>query len=103
MEYGTNRLLKQGAKVVLSARDIIDYFPEIQYKEIPKKKIINENMINSKYVDFFKLISKERINCNEISRITKKPIKEVNSILFMMELENLIQKLPSGEYVIKGE
>ncbi len=99
-EFGTNRLLKEGAKVVLSAKDIIDYFPEIEYKEILEKKRVNENIINPKYLEIYKIISKRSIDCNEISRTIKKPINEVNSILFMMELEGLIKRLPSGEYLI---
>lgn len=100
---GTNRLLKQGATLVLEAKDIIDCFSELDYKETTQKKTINENLIPKQYLEIYRLIQKRKIDdVNLISRALKKPINQVNSTLFMMEIEGLIQKLPSGEYVIKG-
>lgn len=100
---GTNRLLKQGAKLVLDAKDIIDCFAELEYKEAGKRKSIYENLIPKQYLNIYNLIQKKQMDINQISRSLKEPINQINSTLFMMELEGLIGKLPSGEYVIKGE
>ena len=100
---GTNRLLKLGAKVAMSAKDIIECFDDLEYKEPEKKKKFNETMIKPEYIAIYRLISKRKIDCNEISRILEKPINEINSIVFMMELDGLINKLPNGEFILKEE
>ena len=102
MEYGTNRLLKQGATLVLNAKDIIDYFSELDYEENKKEEGINKKLISPQYLDIYTAIEKKKLDINSLCRHLNRPISEINSLIFMMELEGLIQKLPSGEYSIKG-
>lgn len=68
-----------------------------------KTNTIKESFIPERYLDIYKLIQKRKINANEICRELKVPISELNSLLFMMEIEGFCEKLPSGEYKLKGE
>lgn len=104
MEFGTNRLLKKGAILVTEAKDIIERFPELNYQQISlDTKKINTCFIPKEYLPVYKEIQKRSIEINEICRNLNMPIQEVNNILFMLELENYIEKLPGGEYQIKLE
>lgn len=59
--------------------------------------------MKKEYLPIYKEIQKDRKEANLISRTLKMPIQEVNNILFMLEIENYIEKLPGGEYQIKEE
>ncbi len=103
MEYGTNRLLKHGAILALDAKDIIDKIPELKYEERKEKNVMNEKIVPTQYLEIYRLIKKKKMNSNMLCRSLNKPINEVNSLLFMMELEGFVKRLPSNEYDIKGE
>lgn len=104
MEFGTNRLLKKGGILVTEAKDIIESFPELNYEQISlTTDRINPCFIQKEYLPVYKEIQKSKKDVNVLSRILKMPIRELNNILFMLELENYIEKLPGGEYQIKIE
>lgn len=104
MEFGTNRLLKKGNILVTEAKDIIESFPELNYKQISlDTEKISYCFIPKEYLPVYKEIQKNKKDINELSRTLKMPIQDVNNILFMLELENYIEKLPGGEYQIKIE
>lgn len=102
MEYGTNRLLKQGAILALNAKDIIDCFSELDYIENKTQDGINESLIPPMYLETYRMIQKKKTDINGLCRSLSKPISEINSLLFMMEIEGFVQKQPSGEYTIRG-
>ena len=103
MEYGTNRLLKQGATLVTDVKDIMNSFPNLDYEEQNKPSGINKNLVPEQYLEIYRLIQKKGLDTNEICRELKMPVNKVSSLLFMMELEGFAEKLSSGEYKIKGE
>lgn len=104
MEYGTNRILKKGGILVTEAKDIIENFPELDYEQISlTTKEINPCFIQKEYLPVYREIQKNKKDINDICRTLQMPIKEINNILFMLELENYIEKLPGGEYQIKIE
>ena len=64
---------------------------------------INPCFIKKEYLPVYKEIQKSKKDANVLSRTLKITIQEVNNVLFMLELENYIEKLPGGEYQIKTE
>ena len=101
MEFGTNKLLKQGAIAIENARDIIGNF-NLEYKEQPFiSNTVTANTIPEKYKEIYKLLEKKSMDINEISRKSCRPINEINSLLFMMELEEYIEKKNDGTYAPK--
>lgn len=104
MGCGTNKLLRNGATLVTNAREIISSFKELNYKdEITNKHQTLPINVPEKYKEIFKLLSRECIDVNEISRKLKKPVNEINSLVFMMELEEYIEKNADGTYKPKEE
>lgn len=111
---GTNNLIKKGAILVTSVKEIIDNFDFLKYKEIPKNNSkvnkkhktyvsrVNEINIgknyndNNKYKMLYKLIGERTLSINEICTKTKISLNEINNILFLLEVNGFIKKVAGG-------
>lgn len=91
LSLGCNKLISNGANLVVSPLDIINYIG-IEEKETE---------INSKYKDVYYAIGSIPSTVDEIIERSKKTVSEVNATLVMLELEDKIINLPGGRYVIK--
>ena len=99
---GTNRQIRNGAKLVTSPQEIIEEL-KIETKKIENtEKEIEIVDIPEEYMPIYKYISKTPINIDEICKKTKMEISSVNYILTMLELEGYIEQLP-GKFFVKGE
>jgi DNA processing protein len=98
---GTNRLIREGAKIVTSTEDIIKEFPYLKYKIPPKEKeikIYTSRKIckNKEYNDIYQLITENPISLNEVCQQSSKNISEITNILLMLELDGYIEKVAGG-------
>ena len=101
---GTNRLIKNGAKIVTNVKDIISQFPFIEYREIPKtKEKCKKECIHPKCKEIYKIITEQPISLNEIYKKSNKSISEINNILLILELEGHIKKVVGGYKCILEE
>mgnify|MGYP000207164944 CR=1 FL=1 len=152
---GTNRLIREGAILVTSVKDIISEFSEIKYKEIKRQKqkeskiqkneILNNNKLNTQeklkkvkqkqdkltykekrenitsktimnktkkilskktcnneeFDEIYKFINEIPITVEELTVKTNKQINEIYNILFMLEIEEYIEKVEGG-YICKS-
>ncbi len=95
---GPNQLIRQGAKAVLSAADIIetlDLSQTVNY--IENKKIIPETE-EEKII--LANISHEPLHINELIRLTKLDTKVINSTLTIMEMKGMVRNLGGMQYVL---
>ena len=94
---GTNKLIKNGAYLVTSVKDIIEKFDFLEYKSysknIKKSKIIK---IKPEFLDIYNLLIGPPLNINQICDKLSKPANEVNNALFMLELDGAITKTQFG-------
>lgn len=104
---GTNRLIKNGAKIVTNTEDILSELSLSTYKKPPietKSKIspnieiakIKKECNNSEYNKVYKFINSTPISLNELCKNSNKNISDINNILLMLELEGFIEKGVDG-------
>ncbi len=95
LSQGTNRLIQDGAKMVLKPEDIVD--------ELYSKQIIMQNhrvsvpdhiRLSKKEATVMALIREKAISIDEMVFHTGMPVSEINSLISVLELKGLIQPLP---------
>lgn len=98
---GTNRLIKNGAKLVTCVDDILKDLKINSEKNVNNKQEKTIKIVNvpKEYEKVYKSITKEPISIDEICKKTKLEISEVNYKLTMLELEGYIEKLPGNFFV----
>lgn len=96
---GVNRLIQEGALMVVSANDIIHKIPEFQEltKEIPKRN----SFVKKEYRKIYSILNDEPIPLDEICRKTNNSIPATLNLLSLMELEDLIEEIVGVGYVRK--
>lgn len=102
---GTNKLIRKGAILVTSTKEIIEEFDFLKYKEIKisnnkektKDKVQKEiTFENKEEKEVYELINNGFSNINEIHKKTNMQIQKLNQILFMLEIKGYIKKLVGG-------
>ncbi len=109
---GTNRLIRKGAVLVTSTKDIIEEYDFLKYKKVDKFEDISKKHLNTqeyKYKkqtkinfeseeesEIYEAISKGFNNINEIKQKTKIQIQKINQILFELEIKGYIKKIAGG-------
>ena len=99
---GTNRLIKKGASLITSTKDIIESFDFLEYKEELIKEHKNKNEEKrepkeEKYKKIYRLINKGENTPIKIAEKIGSSIKVINNLLIMLEIEGYIKK-EKGEY-----
>jgi len=98
---GTNKLIQQGAKLVLSVEDVLE---ELNLTTISQqaevRAAIPENETESLLLQH---ISYEPIHVDEIGRQSGLSIAQVTSTLAMMELKGMVRQVGGMNYVLARE
>ena len=101
--FGTNELIKQGAKLVTCVDDILEEFSLAkEAKEIknprpsagnPRPSASKEEML------LLNLINEESIQLDELIEKTNMEIPDISDILLKLQLKKLIKQLPGKQFV----
>ena len=99
--WGTNLLMQEGAKLVLSPGDILEeygikYDKKEELEQIYEKK--KKIKIKPEYKKLYNLITEDPIEINELAKKSNLDISELNQKITMMEIEGYIESLPGNEY-----
>lgn len=84
--YLPNEFIKNGAHLVMSYEDILEYFPN------PREEI----NIPEEYQEIYEYIGNIPVTVDEICRLTNISIAGVNERLMLMEIEGLIKNVAGG-------
>lgn len=93
---GTNNLIKDGAKIVTSSKDILE---EIYGELSIIKKDIPSICLSGTEKTIFENITYEPINVETLSKKLNLPFNEVNSTLTLLELKGYINNIPGGNFI----
>ncbi|MDF2878365.1 MAG: dprA, partial [Clostridia bacterium] len=103
LSSGTNELIKNGAKCVTKAQDIIEEFPE--FVDLKIDTLSNDPLKNSesKLAEdesiVYAYVGQNPINLNELFKNTKLPYEIVYPSLIKLEIKGLVKRLPGERYV----
>ena len=91
--YGTNELIKQGAKLVTCVDDITEEFTLLQNCSVmPAKAAQEENALYS-------AITNESVQIDDLVEKTNMDIPLISDILLRLQLKRLIKQLPGRQFV----
>jgi DNA processing protein len=94
---GTNRLIKEGAKLVNEVGDILE---ELNLVEVGRQLALDlpppENELEARLL---KLLSAEPVHVDEVGRGIGLPIQAVSSTLTLMELKGMVRHVGGMNYV----
>jgi DNA processing protein len=104
---GTHRLIKQGAKLVENAQDILE---ELQWPQPiepvtegrESKFPVFESSLTAKEKQIWDLLTDEPLHVDQLVRRTEIGISPLLSLLLEMELNGVIKQLP-GKYFVRTE
>ena len=98
-----NNLIKKGGHLVTEIEDILTWFPDTKFVSRIKKKVDICIEVPENLRDIYKVLDCTPKDSDEIARVLKKPISEVNYKLMLLQLEDKIVELPGKRYVRKTE
>ena len=94
---GTNRLLQEGAKLVTRIEDVLE---ELNLKLVPEQLVMQELLeVSAPEADLIKLLSREPIHIDEVTRQCNLPVSTVSSTLAMMELKGIVKQVGAMSYI----
>ena len=82
--------------MVIDSSKILNELLEEQHTNNKEKKQVKEE-----YKSVYNALSNNPVHVNQIAKSANMNISEVNTILTMLELEELIEQLPGNEYKLK--
>jgi DNA processing protein len=107
--FGTNELIKQGAKLVVCVEDILEELKTKISMELGRKNITNDPGLfikldlNDDEFKIFNVLSREPKHIEIIAKESSLPVSNCLGILLKMELKKIVEQLPGKQFVLKEE
>ena len=100
MSKGTNRLIKEGAKIVEDVQDIMEeYMPMLTHKEKHDIKDSPKVFLMEKEQLIYDMLSLDPLHIDIIRQKSGLLLQEVMDILLRLELKGLIEQVPGNQYI----
>lgn len=97
--FGTNELIKQGAKLVTNIDDILVelVLPLSNVKKVEQD--IKSSALDKAENELYDLITEESVELDELAEKTNIDIPRISGILLRLQLKNLIKQLPGKQFI----
>jgi len=97
---GPNNLIKMGAKLVVSAQDILEELNLEKIEEFTKvRKIVPDTREEA---EILKHLSREPLHIDKLVALTNLDSQSINSVLSLMEMKGKVKNLGGMQYVVCG-
>jgi len=106
--FGTNGLIKQGAKLVSCVEDIVEEFDSIASCVLPRVSKEDSAIRNTPYAIpdlldteaiLYNSISEQPISLDELIEKTNLSVSSVSDMLLKLEMRKLIRQLPGKQFI----
>jgi DNA processing protein len=97
---GTNRLIQTGAKLVISAEDILDELNLTRATVETRAQVQEVAPANSTEAALAEHLSDEPIHIDDLCQFTGLPITQVSSTLALMELKGMVRRIEGMMYTL---
>ncbi len=97
--FGTNALIKQGAKLVTGIQDILEEF-DFSEAPLPKESAsVKYDVNNEKENKLYELITRQAQPLDELIEKSHLDVSQISSILLSLQIRKLIKQLPGKQFV----
>lgn len=90
---GTNRLIKEGARIITDVNDILE---EFGLEKVEKKEV----QLTPKEREIFELLGDDPIHIDQLVLKTSMDVTEILGVLLGLELKGLVRQIP-GKYFVR--
>lgn len=100
---GTNRLIKDGAKLVDRVEEVLDEFPDLRTIERPAGALTEDETpaLGERERRVYDLIGVEPVHVDDIIARADLSPTEASHVLLLLQLEGLIEEVEGGRYIRK--
>lgn len=102
LSKGPNRLIKQGARLVEKAEDILEEIGVGLLFKTEARKAPPFPRLTGGEEQIYRLLSHDPINLEELISVTGLPAQEVLAAIMFLEIKGLVRQLPGRLYVLRG-
>jgi DNA processing protein len=99
---GTNKLIQQGAKLIVDVDDIMEEFPFLKRREPLSPPVTEPFHLSENEQKIFESIDKAPLLVDDLIESIELPSSKVLSTLLSLEMKGLIEQLPGQRYIKRG-
>ena len=98
VSFGTNNLIKNGARVVTGVKDILEEL-DLNESMVPKEKIVKNPATQEEKI-LLEILSTDPLHIDNISKLAKLQTSICSSVLSMMEIKGWVKNIGGQNYII---
>lgn len=102
MSFGTNSLIKRGARLLTGVQDIFEELPRLAGAVAARRFEAAPDLTENER-QIVKILSEEPLNIDQLSRKSKLSVSDLLEYLLAMELKGVVQELSGKRFVLNEQ